>query len=39
MDPSCVAPQQHCTDKYSKSSGVFIGTQKVKTAAFVDDLI
>ena len=29
---------QYCTDKYSKSSGVFIGTQKVKPAAFVDDL-
>ena len=30
---------QYCTDKYSKASGVFIGTQKVKPAAFVDDLI
>ena len=30
---------QDCTDKYGKSSGVFIGTQKVKPAAFVDDLI
>ena len=30
---------QYCTDKYSKSSGVFIGTQKVKPAAFIDDLI
>ena len=39
MDQSCVAPQQDSTDKYSKSSGVFIGTQKVKPATFVDDLI
>ena len=32
---------QYCTDKYtcSKTSGVFIGTQKVKPAALVDDLI
>ena len=30
---------QYCTDKYSKSSGVFIATQKVKPIAFVDDLI
>ena len=30
---------QYCTDKYSKSSGVFICTQKVKPVAFVDDLI
>ena len=33
------SPEQYCTDKYSKSSGVFIGTRKVKPAAFVDDLI
>ena len=30
---------QYCTNKYSKSSGVFIGTQKVKPVTFVDDLI
>ena len=30
---------QYCTDKYSKSSGVFIGTQNVKPVAFVDNLI
>ena len=30
---------QYCTDKYSKFSGVFVGTQKVKPATFVDDLI
>ena len=30
---------QYCNDKYSESSGVFIGTQKLKPAAFVDDLI
>ena len=42
MDQSSVAPQQdvqYFTDKYSKSSGVFIGTQKVKPAAFVDDYL